>query len=62
MGSRERSARAGPRREADRYREAAELALEQLDWCINYLYRINKPNVARVLENNRRTIRQRYRL
>jgi hypothetical protein len=52
----------GPRREADRYRDAAKLAVEQLDWCINYLYRINRPGIARVLERNRRTIVHRYRL
>ena len=39
---------------------AAELALEQLDWCINYLRRIHKPRIARALENNRRGIARRY--
>jgi hypothetical protein len=43
-------------READRYREAAELALEQLQWCINYLYRIRKPTLAAGLERNREHI------
>ena len=28
--------------ERDRYRKAAEEALQQLDWCIDYLHRIHK--------------------
>jgi hypothetical protein len=44
--------------EASRYRRAAEETLEQLDWCINYLYRIRKPDLAGVLDKNRRIIRQ----
>jgi hypothetical protein len=43
-------------REAERYREAAELALEQLQWSINYLYRIRKPAIAERLERNREHI------
>jgi hypothetical protein len=43
-------------REAERYREAAELALNQLQWCINYLYRIRKPTIAMRLERNREHI------
>jgi hypothetical protein len=39
--------------EAERYRAAAELALDQLQWCINYLYRIRKPALARQLKRNR---------
>jgi hypothetical protein len=42
--------------EAERYRAAAELALDQLQWCINYLYRIRKPTVARQLKRNREHI------
>ena len=42
--------------EAKRYREAAELALEQLRWSINYLYRIRKPTLAERLERNREHI------
>lgn len=48
--------------QARRYREAAELALEQLDWCIAYLRRIRKPNIARALEANRREIARRHKL
>jgi hypothetical protein len=43
-------------READRYREAAELALDQLQWAVNYLYRIRKPKLAAGLERNREHI------
>jgi len=50
------------RTEAKRYREAAELALEQLDWCISYLYRIRKPKIAQALQQNRKTIVERHRI
>jgi hypothetical protein len=43
-------------REAKRYREAAELALDQLQWVINYLYRIRKSALAERLERNREQI------
>ena len=43
-------------REAKRYREAAELALDQLQWAINYLYRIRKSTIAERLERNREHI------
>ena len=39
-----------------RYREAAELAIEQLDWTINYLRRIDKPKIANALQHNRDAI------
>jgi hypothetical protein len=48
-------------REAERYREAAELALDQLQWCIEYLYRIRKPTLAKGLKANREHIRARLR-
>ena len=48
-------------REAERYREAAELALEQLQWAIEYLYRIQKPTLAKGLKANRDQIRARVR-
>jgi hypothetical protein len=48
-------------REAERYREAAELALDQLQWCIEYLYRIRKPTLAKGLKANREQIRARLR-
>ena len=43
--------------EAERYRAAAELALDQLQWSINYLYSIRKPALARRLNRNREHIR-----
>jgi hypothetical protein len=46
---------------AERYRLAAEEALNQLDWCVNYLYRIRKGRVARVVEKNRSAIRREMR-
>jgi hypothetical protein len=45
--------------EVRRYREAAEETLNQLDWCVGYLYRIRKPEIAQVLERNRSSIRRR---
>jgi hypothetical protein len=45
---------------AERYREAAELALEQLEWVIRFFYRLRKSSIAEVLEQNRRTIVKRY--
>lgn len=48
--------------EAERYREAAQLALDQLDWCIAYLDRIRKPRIAQALRQNRKTIMERHRL
>ena len=44
--------------EAARYRRAAEETLDQLDWCINYLYRIRKTRIADVLGKNRSAIRR----
>lgn len=42
----------------ERYRQAAQDALEQLDWCIGYLHGIKKTGVASVLARNRRYIRE----
>jgi len=44
------------------YREAAEQALQQLDWVISYLHRIRKPGIARALQANREAISKKYRL
>ena len=49
------------RREAAKYRRAAEEALDQLDWCINYLNRIGKSSIADALAKNRSSIRRRMR-
>jgi hypothetical protein len=47
------------REDVERYRRAAEETLNQLDWCISYLHRIRKPDIAQALERNRSTIRRR---
>jgi hypothetical protein len=44
--------------EADRYRQAAEVALQQLEWTIRYLQRIRKPDIARALAKNHAHIRR----
>jgi hypothetical protein len=44
--------------EVERYRQAAEDALQQLDWCIGYLHGIRKLDVSRALAKNRSYIRQ----
>ena len=45
------------RQEVERYRQAAEDALQQLDWCIGYLHGIRKLDVSRALAKNRSYIR-----
>ena len=45
------------REEAERYRQAAEDALQQLDWCIGYLHGIRKIGISRALSRNRSYIR-----
>jgi hypothetical protein len=42
----------------ERYRRAAEDALQQLDWCIGYLHGIRKSKISIQLARNRRYIRQ----
>jgi hypothetical protein len=55
-GDRERDA---SREEMERYRQAAEDALQQLDWCIGYLHGIRKTAISRALSRNRSHIRSR---
>lgn len=43
--------------EAQRYRRAAEDALQQLDWCIGYLHGIRKTKISNALSRNRSHIR-----
>ena len=43
---------------AERYRLAAEEALNQIDWCVKYLYRIRKDRIAHAVERNRMVIRR----
>ena len=45
-------------KEADRYRKAAEDALQQLDWAIGYLHGIHKTDISRALAKNRSYIRR----
>jgi len=49
------------RSEAERYRAAADEALNQLDWCIAYLHRLRKPQLAAAVARNRAEIRRRMR-
>jgi hypothetical protein len=48
--------------EIRRYREAALLAVEQLQWCVNYLHNARRSQLARALERNRAQIIQRAQL
>jgi hypothetical protein len=43
--------------DVERYRRAAEDALQQLDWCIGYLHGIRKTEISRALSRNRSHIR-----
>jgi hypothetical protein len=45
-------------KEADRYRKAAEDALQQLDWAIGYLHGIRKTEISAALAKNRSYIRR----
>jgi hypothetical protein len=44
--------------DTERYRRAAEDALQQLDWCIGYLHGIHKTQISRSLARNRSHIRE----
>jgi hypothetical protein len=44
--------------ETDRYRQAAQDALEQLDWCIGYLHGIHKTKISAQLAKNRAHIKR----
>jgi hypothetical protein len=46
--------------EVERYRSAAEDALQQLDWCIGYFAGSRKGEVAHALSSNRSHIRREY--
>jgi ribosome-binding protein aMBF1 (putative translation factor) len=41
----------------ERYRQAVEDALQQLDWCIGYLHGSGKTAIAQTLSKNRAFIR-----
>jgi hypothetical protein len=42
----------------EQYRQAAEDALQQLDWCIGYLHGIHKAKISQQLARNRSYIRR----
>lgn len=44
--------------QAERYRQAAQDALQQLDWCIGYFHGIRKGRISAQLARNRSYIRQ----
>jgi outer membrane translocation and assembly module TamA len=44
--------------EADRYKQAAEDALQQLDWTMGYLHGIRKMEISKALAKNRSFIRK----
>jgi hypothetical protein len=43
----------------DRAQQTRRRLLEQLDWCVDYLYRIRKDRIARAIQKSRTQIRQR---
>jgi hypothetical protein len=43
--------------ELERYRQASEDALQQLDWCIGYMHGTRKVGIAKALASNRSYIR-----
>jgi hypothetical protein len=45
--------------EVERYRKAAILAVEHLQWCVSYLYRLQRPKLAQSLARNRAQIIER---
>ena len=49
----------GKQEEVDRYRQAAEDALQQPDWTIGYLHGIHKLEISKALARNRSYIRKR---
>jgi hypothetical protein len=48
------------RTQAQRYQEAAEAALDQLEWVAAYLRRIRKPSIAKALDASRAAIIEQY--
>lgn len=44
--------------DTERYRRAAEDALQQLDWCIGYLHGIRKTKISATLARNRTSIQR----
>ena len=42
--------------EAERYRKATHMTLEQIDWCVEYLHSLRKTRISRQLAKNRSAI------
>ena len=42
--------------EAERYRKATEMTLEQLDWCVEYLRSLRKTKISKQVAKNRSAI------
>jgi hypothetical protein len=57
--TKERDSSDSKNEETDRYRQAAEDALQQLDWAIGYLHGIRKVEISKALAKNRSYIRKR---
>ena len=53
-----RASRGSDGDETDRYKQAAEDALQQLDWTIGYLHGIRKTEISKALAKNRSYIRR----
>ena len=62
MASSQRTHRSTSNEQAERYHDAAEAALEQLEWAIDHLRRTRKPKIAKALDANRAAIIDRSRL
>lgn len=45
--------------EAARYRQAAQLALDQLEWCVDYFRTIRKVQISKSLARNHAAISRR---
>jgi hypothetical protein len=42
--------------EAERYRKATQMALDQIDWCVEYLRTLRKTKISKQLARNRSAI------
>jgi hypothetical protein len=47
--------------EAARYRKAAQMALDQLEWCIGYFRDVRKPRISKQLAKNHAAISRKLR-
>jgi hypothetical protein len=52
-------ARGSQEKEVERYRSAARATLRQVEWCVAYLHRIRKSEIADSIDKNRRFIQDR---